>query len=508
MKKSFVSKYIKNKYTIIGVVVLVVIAYFIFFYGKDTQKFDFTEVKNGDVIEMVSATGKISPVEKADLAFEKSGKVISIKVKVGDRVKKGDILATLDSSSDRANLNSALAKLADLSRGLNAPELSVEESKINTAKVSLSNSKQDALNTARSALSLTQTAVNNYADNFFDYPQSANPTINIRTASQILQNSINADRVVVSETFLKWRNDLDSMKSVDSAAQLISNANRYEVTIKSFMDKMSSIVNDLNPTNSGLSRSVIDAHVVSMNTGISTLNQAVSSVATAKSALENAITNYDQIYNNYLLKNSGSSAQSVQAQKSVVEGYRLELEKNSLASPIDGVVTKVETDIGEFISPGTIAFAVISDGDYKIEAFIPEADIAKVNISNYASTTLDAYGQGIDFPASVVDIDPAETVLEGVPTYRIILKFVYKDFRIKSGMTANLDIKTNERRNVLVVPTRAIQTEENLKFVRVVDQTGKAYVQVPVVVGLKGSNGMTEIVSGINVGDKVVTYIK
>jgi multidrug efflux pump subunit AcrA (membrane-fusion protein) len=60
----------------------------------------------------------------------------------------------------------------------------------------------------------------------------------------------------------------------------------------------------------------------------------------------------------------------------------------------------------------------------------------------------------------------------------------------------------------LVIPTRAIQTEENQKFVRVVDQTGKAFVQVPVVVGLKGSNGMTEIVSGINIGDKVVTYIK
>jgi hypothetical protein len=67
-----------------------------------------------------------------------------------------------------------------------------------------------------------------------------------------------------------------------------------------------------------------------MNTGLTSLNQAISAVASAKSVLENANTNYDQIYNNYLLKNSGSSAQAIMAQKAVVDGYRLELEKNKL----------------------------------------------------------------------------------------------------------------------------------------------------------------------------------
>lgn len=508
MKKSFVSKYIKNKYTIIIVVVVLLAGYFIFFSGNKDQKFDFVTAQIGNVSEVVSVTGKISPVEKADLAFEKSGKIVSIKVKVGDRVNKGDILATLDSASDRASLNSALAKLADLSRGLNAPELALEESKIKTASVSLQNAKQEALNTARSALVLSQTAINNYADNFFDYPQSANPTINVRTASQSLQNSIGLDRVMVSETLTKWKNDLETMKTNDEALSLIARVNSYENTLKSFMDKLSSIVNDLNPNNSGLSRAAIDANVALMNTGQTTLNQAISAVATVKSTLENSTTNYDQIYSNYLLKNSGSSAQAILAQKSLVDGYRYELEKNTLVTPISGIVTKVEPDIGEYVTPGNLAFGVISDGEYKIEAYIPEADIAKINISNLASTTLDAYGQTVDFPSVVVDIDPAETVLEGVPTYRIVLQFVYKDQRIKSGMTANLDIKTNQRQNVLIVPTRAIQTEENQKFLRVVDQTGKAYSQVPVQIGLKGSDGMTEIISGINVGDKVVTYIR
>ena len=52
---------------------------------------------------------------------------------------------------------------------------------------------------------------------------------------------------------------------------------------------------------------------------------------------------------------------------------------------------------------------------------MPEADIAKVAIGDLASSTLDAYGSYVDFPAQVTMIDPAETVIEGVPTYKVTL---------------------------------------------------------------------------------------
>jgi multidrug efflux pump subunit AcrA (membrane-fusion protein) len=75
-------------------------------------------------------------------------------------------------------------------------------------------------------------------------------------------------------------------------------------------------------------------------------------------------------------------------------------------------------------------------------------------------------------------------------------------------MTANLDIKTNERKNVLTVPTRAILTEDSSRLVRIVNPDNKTYKNVPIKVGLKGSDGMSEIISGLNIGDRVVTYIR
>jgi HlyD family secretion protein len=508
MKKSFVKKYLWNKFTVIWVVILVIALYFLFFRGSNVAKFDYAVATLGDVVERVSVTGKISPVEKADLAFEKGGRVTTIKVKIGDLVRKGDLLASLDMSADMASLVSAQAKLADLSRGLNDPELALEQSKIKTASVALANAKQDAINATRTALAQTQGALYNYTDIFFDNPQSVNPTINIQTPSQTIYSAVNLQRLIVSETLNKWRQELSAVSSSDDALKLIGNVNSYEAVVKDFMDRLSSIVNDLDTGSSGLSRSTIDAYVTSMNTGLSTFNQAVTSISTAKTTLENAISNYDQTYNNFLLKNSGSSAQAVAAQTATVELYRAELAKGKLFSPIDGIVTRIEPEIGEYVSPGSLAFSVISDGEYKVEAYVPEADIAKISIGDQASTTLDAYGQSTDFPVVVYAIDPAETVLEGVPTYRVIFKFVYKDERIRSGMTANLDIKTNESRGVVVVPTRAVIGKNGSRTIRIVDAIGKNFTPVPIKVGLKGSDGTTEIVSGVAVGDKVVTYVK
>jgi len=497
-----------NKYAISGVIILAIASYFLFFRGGSSTTIDTATVTIGDVLEKVSVTGKISPVSKADLSFQKGGIVAAINVKVGDSVKKGDVIASINDAGDQAILASAEDKLADLTRSLNAPEFALEQSKVNSAKTILSNAKIDALNAARTALVQTQAAVNNYADNFFNNPQSANPTINIKSDSSSVQNAINSNRILVSDILLKWKNSLNLATTSDSATNLISSVNNYVATVKDFMDQLSSSVNNLSPGNSGIPQTVIDADIVTMNSGLAALNQAIASISSAKTSLENASTNYDQAYSNFLLKVAGSSAQSIAAEGAIVDSYKAELAKDKIIAPIDGIVTLAGPNVGEFVSAGVTEFGVIVEGNYKVEAYVPEADIAKISIGNIASTTLDAYRQDVDFPAVVTSIDPAETILEGVPTYKITLKFMKDDARIRSGMTANLDILTRQSSDVIVVPTRAVIDDNGDRSVRVLNPDGKTFIAVPVKVGLRGSEGTTEVISGLSKGEKVVTYVK
>jgi len=508
MTKSKFKRYYWNKYGIIVTIVVIIVLFFVFRSGGKAPKLESATATLGSVIEKVSVTGKVSPVGKADLAFEKSGVLAVLNFKVGDHVKKGDVIAVLDSGTDMANLASAQAKLADLSRGLNTTEASAEQSKVTSAQVALGNSKQDALNAARSGLAEAQAAVNNYADIFFNNPQTVNPTINIGTDSYGMQISINAARLSVGEALQKWKNETDVATSLDSALTILTHANSYLNTIKSFMSDLSAIVNKLNTVNSGLSQATISADVASMNSAQSGVSQAANTVTTALANLQNASSSFAEAQSAFNLKSAGSSAQTIAAQAATVASFRAELAKDSLVSPIDGLITKADPNLGEFVAAGQSGFAVQSDGDYKVEAFVAESDIAKVAVGNNASTTLDAYGQDVDFPATVTMIDPAETVLEGVPTYKVTLHFINADPRIRSGMTANLDILTHEVDDVIEVPARAVIDIDGVKNVRVLKADGKTFTPVEVTTGLKGSDGTIEIKSGISEGEKVVTYVQ
>jgi len=491
MKKSH-WRHLKNKWVVAGLVVLAIIIIFVARSGGSASKFETAMATVGNVSETVGITGTISPVGKADLAFEKSGVISRIFVKVGDTVKNGDPIAELDSAGDRAALASAEATLADLSRNLTPEEFAVQKSALESAK-------RDALNASHDALVKAENALFNYTDAFFTNPQSSNPTLSIRADSSQIQSELNLARVKITVLLDVWSDSLIGV-TADDAVALIAKASTNLSTIKDFMNRLSTVVSALLPGNSGLTQATVNAYVTTMNSGLSALNGAIDAVTASQTALFAAQSNYD-------LKLAGNSAQSIAAQSAKVAGARASLAQDMIVSPIDGIVTRVDPYVGEFAAAGQSGFAVQNDS-FKIEARVPEADIAKVAIGNIASSTLDAYGAYVDFPARVVMIDPAETVIEGVPTYKVTLVFLQPDMRIRSGMTANLDIRTNERYNVLYIPYRAVVDDNGAKTVRIVDAGGQSFSSIPVTTGLKGSEGTIEILSGLSEGDKVVTYVK
>ncbi|MFA6974969.1 MAG: biotin/lipoyl-binding protein, partial [Candidatus Paceibacterota bacterium] len=289
-----IKKYIKNKYVIGSLVLLFIIIVIILRSGSSNSGFEYAEVKIGNVSERVGITGQVMPIDKADLSFGKSGIVQTIAVKVGDKVERGQLIATLDSSTDKATLASAEAELAEITRGLRPEEYASDESAVNVAMIALNNSKKSALDSFRDGYVKAQGAITNYTDTFFNNPQSANPTINIRTSSYTFENAINTKRISVTENINKWKKDIDLSTTNPDALALLTKADVYLSIIKSYMSELSGIVNDLNPGNSGLTQATIDSYVTSMNNALSGLNQAILSITSAETTLRNSIIAYDQ----------------------------------------------------------------------------------------------------------------------------------------------------------------------------------------------------------------------
>jgi len=122
-----------------------------------------------------------------------------------------------------------------------------------------------------------------------------------------------------------------------------------------------------------------------------------------------------------------------------------------------------------------------------------------------AKTTLDAYGPNVEFNAKIISRDLAETVIEGVATYKIVLLFDGEDERILPGLTANVDILVDKKDDVLYIPTRNILDRNGEKIVKLVtSEKNGAYQEIKISTGLRGSDGRTEILFGISDGQKIL----
>ncbi|HVW66157.1 MAG TPA: efflux RND transporter periplasmic adaptor subunit [Candidatus Peribacteraceae bacterium] len=177
-----------------------------------------------------------------------------------------------------------------------------------------------------------------------------------------------------------------------------------------------------------------------------------------------------------------------------------------LTAPIDGVITKVNVKTGE-VTPVGAAVTMLGTSPYRVEMYVSEIDIPKVQVSQSGSVELDAF-RGTHFKLHVSEIDTAPTNQDGVNKYRVRLDFNYPHDDLKVGMTGDAEIDTGIRTNVVYVPLRSVLTNaDGTKTVRVLTADG-TLSQRPVTTGMEGSDGNVEIVSGVKEGDNVVVLVK
>jgi len=179
---------------------------------------------------------------------------------------------------------------------------------------------------------------------------------------------------------------------------------------------------------------------------------------------------------------------------------------SQLIAPIDGIITFIYGKLGENVSTNSSSpFLSIQSDKLIVEANIPETDIVKIKQGDKVEMTIDALDFTEKLQGSVVYMDPAETIVQGVVYYQIKTAFDLTDERLKSGMTTNLDIITDEKKNVLVIPTRAIKYENNTRYVDVL--INGAPKKATIGTGLE-SDQYVEITSGLKKGDKIITFVK
>ncbi|MCK0097973.1 efflux RND transporter periplasmic adaptor subunit [Qipengyuania sp. S6317L1] len=226
------------------------------------------------------------------------------------------------------------------------------------------------------------------------------------------------------------------------------------------------------------------------------------------------------------LSTAQAQAQSARAQiaqsMAELESARLDLSRTRIVAPTSGVV------IDKLVEPGTTVaanfqtpnlFTIAADTSrMQVEASVDEADIGQVRSGQTVRFTVDSYPDA-DFEASVQQIRQSATQSGNAVSYLVILDVDNSDGRLLTGMTANVEIITGTKSDVLRVPvaaTRFLPREDDRG--EQLDEEGEdakqAYVWVPaedpyapsriaVTIGLEGED-YVEITSGIEAGQSVL----
>lgn len=409
----------------------------------NTQNIETTIVRRGTLTASVSATGALSPLREAQLAFGATGSLVKLEGKAGDRVQAGQVVAALDTrelelqlTQAEANLAAAHARLDQLRHPAPA-DVVAAQAQIASAEAALAQLKTPNPNDVIIAKSDVEKAAAAVARAQADYDRiggGSNPLIAMTPQALALQSAT-----------------LDYQK-----AQAAFNAR-------------------FNPTDSQLKQ----AQAV--------LEQARAQLARLVSANPNDI------------KSAQASADQARAARDLA---KTRLDYAIVKAPFDGVITRVDVDLGSTVTAGRVVLAIADITEYRVKLNIDETDIAKITVGQDAAISLSAY-PGVTIPAKVSDVASNATLAQGVVNYVVTVSLnPQQPVALKLGMTADANILIAHRENVLMVSNRAIRAAGNNRYVTV-RKADHPPQEIEVKTGM-ANDQETEIVSGLTEGQVVI----
>lgn len=551
--------------------------------ASEDKPADTVRVQRGTVLSTVSADGTVEPPRELSLGFEQGGRVVAVLVKEGSRVKRGQLLARVQDGpaaarlqSARENLDSAQARLRQTREGRTVAELTENQRMADQSRVAVSNAERELANARRL--------------------RRANVTGLRRALARARVSGEEADLRASQLRLAQERQSVTSLNQRYSAKR--TESDRYRDELIDQLDRQRDIRNDSTPDPDALNdvQFRIEALQTRLSRAESEESSALSDLQTAQAnvrsyvqdvegdrvavrdarrrlgsasdELRNGIASAQQQIDAARNSLDASEAQlrvtlatnavdeqgaraaevaadmaSVASARATLADARKAFEDTRLRAPVDGVVGKVDSKVGELVGGGGLSSAGLGstgsdEGDgtstagsasrvgtdlsqatgegspsggvitlvqadrLQVKAPFNETETARLRPGDTATVTVDAVPDR-KLAARVVAIDPIETVRDNVVTYDVTLVLESRPVGLKPGMTATADVVVDEAADVLTVPKAAVRAPPGATpTVTVITPDGR---QVPrlVVTGVQG-DAEVQIVGGVGLGDRVL----
>lgn len=173
-----------------------------------------------------------------------------------------------------------------------------------------------------------------------------------------------------------------------------------------------------------------------------------------------------------------------------------QLKDTSVVAPLDGIVQEKRASIGEYLAAGAPVVNIVRMDPLRLRAEIPERESRTVRTGQNVRVTVE--GDANVYLGKIMRLSP---VIAEQNRILVVEADVRNNGTLRPGSFAHAEIVTNDAKMAVTVPNNAIVTFAGIEKVIVV-QNGKA-LERPITTGRR-SPEFTEIIAGVNVGEKVV----
>ena len=426
-----------------------------------------------------------------------------------------------DIASARAQLRASQADLATL-KNPGPADISAAQLRVSQAQANVQNTRDGdsaaktraELDLSRSTATLTQ-AQSRYAtaSQNWQYVQDTgrDPVNPSKTNAQgkAVPNTLNdAQRQQYYDTFVQAEAALRSAEDGVTQAQIAYDSARQKeasdvpLAEQQLADAQSQLDALQHPTPQKLA-----AAAAKLAQAQAQLNQlsggTANDVAVSQSAVEQRQAALDALLAPPAAKDLAQAEANVAQAEANLARAKINRQYSELVAPFNGTIATVGVKRGDTVG-GTgsqiVAIYMVDESAFHVDVNISEADLAHLRVGQAAKIELDALaGQQLD--GTLDHIAPTGTTVQNVTTYlaRVTLKPAGQQLR--TGLSAAVSIITEERSDVLLVPSGAIQETDSGPQVEV--KNGNATQPVQIKIGLVGDS-FTEVISGLKEGDVVM----
>ncbi len=488
------------------------------------------------LISSVTGTGQVAASSQVDIKSKVSGEAIYVGKVNGQEVKAGDLIAKIDARDAEIALEDAKISLQKLIQPADAASILQTENVLEDAKQSNLNANDDLIKTYDDGFNTVSNA-------FLDIPDVMTGLNDLLNSSQSNGGYLNDANVrSYGDTAVSYRNDVvatyytaknkydanlinyknltrtSSTSSIESLIietySTVKNVADAIKDSKNAVDYIRGLQTSQSRNDSTTAQNNLNSWTSKMNTHLLNLLSIKNSIESSKNTIVSSARDIAQKTESLKKLKEGADPLDIQSQELAVRQKEYAYEDYFIRAQFDGIIAKLNIKQSDSISGG-ISVATLITRQKIANISLNEIDATKIKVGQKVTLIFDAI-EGLSITGKVTQVDLVGTVSQGVVTYNIEIGFDTQDDRVKPGMSVSAAIITDVKQDTLTVPNSAVKSQGNNNYVEVFDQkfpqdqiaqgvaSPTAPIRQTVEIGISNDTS-TEIISGLNEGDQIVT---